>query len=108
MSQKTHTPERIPREQLEIALELLEAQHGGALKRGAEREATALYYAIGTVEDALEESYEPEHPPQDAEFHTDVERSREARAQGYRASTLLGTQDSGRIRSVLKRVFGDG
>jgi hypothetical protein len=92
-------PDQIDREQVEVALEILEAFHGRALKWSQSGEALAFYHAAGIVEDALNEEYDPDKEPYRHEWDTDVERSREAREDGYAAATLLGQE---RTVSVVK------
>lgn len=104
--------EQVDREQVEIALEMMEAFHGQALRHPWSDEANAYYHAIGIVEDALDGGYDPDHPPLDSQWQEDLERSREAREEGYRKATLLderfGEKDTStqRLLAKLWRVFG--
>jgi len=76
----------IPESQVNTALYLLEHFHSDSLEWERPQEAKAYYHAIETLEDAkadkLKDNYESPHG--------DVERSREAREEGYAAATLLG------------------
>lgn len=98
--------EQIDREQVEIALEVLESFHGDALTHPWSDEAHAYYHAIGIVEDALDGEYDPDHPPHGVRWQDDLKRSREAREEGYESATLLeerfGTKDSTAQRLLAK------
>lgn len=85
----------IPREQLETALRFLEWSHGDALRRPWSDEAHAYYQAIRVVEDAVEENL---LPPDEADTLSAeeelIQRSREARDEGYAEATLLSERYS--------------
>jgi hypothetical protein len=102
------SPDRIDRKQVEVALEMLEAFHGRALKRSHSDEALAFYHATGIVEDALNEEYDPEKEPHRREWDTDVERSREAREDGYAEAALLGQERTVSVVKADDRNDADG
>lgn len=92
--------------QLETAKGLLEASHGDALNYDQERRATALYFAIETLEDAQEGKFKT-GPPKEVMHESaieDIERSREARDSGYREATALGARR--RRRSEPRTLLG--
>lgn len=102
----------VDREQLETVLQFLEETHGESLRRPWSDEAHAYYQAIEIVEDAMD----GELRSRDDIHLTDrdvknIERSREARSEGYAAATLLDERfDSGgspnrTLLSKLHRIW---
>lgn len=80
----------VPREQVETALRFLEWSHGDALRRPWSDEAHAYYHAIEVVEDTLNQKLRPpdEVSTLDSEQEL-IQRSREAREEGYVEATLF-------------------
>ncbi len=80
----------VPREQVETALQFLEWSHGDALERPWSDEAHAYYQAVDILEAALDEELLPPDEVSMREWQLEqIERSREAREEGYAAATLL-------------------
>jgi hypothetical protein len=86
-------PEAVPREQLETALEFLESCHGESLRRPWSDEAHAYYRAIDIIEAAMDEELRPATTINHDSFTAEnIQRSREAREEGYAAATLLNNE----------------
>lgn len=106
--------DKIPREQLETALEYLELSHGMYLKTEQAREAHAYYESIDIIQAAMNEELRPPDDVRRSEStREDIERSRRAREQGYEAATLWDQQYTssyeeprGLFSEVMARVRG--
>jgi len=80
----------VPREQVETALRFLEWSHGDALRRPWSDEAHAYYEAIDVLEAALDGDLLPPDEVRETEAELElIQRSREAREEGYAEATLL-------------------
>lgn len=103
--------EVVERAQLEVALELLEWNHGQALRRPWSDDAGAFYEAIKTLEVALDEGYETDPDRRTPLPDREITRSREAREAGYREATLLDERittshrEPKGIIAALRRMF---
>jgi len=92
----------VAREQLETAMLFLEESHGDALRRPWSDEAHAYYNAIEILDAAMnEELRTPEERVVLDHQKEYLERSREAREEGYAAATCLNTsRGESRVRAV--------
>jgi hypothetical protein len=100
------------REQVKTALQFLEGAHGDALNRPWSDEAHAYYHAVDILEAALNDELKPPDELYVSEYDREaIQRSREAREEGYAAATLLHERfDDERnkpepLLQKLKRVF---
>jgi len=78
----------VSRDQLETAKMLLEGAHGMALRDGRAGEAYAFNEGIEVIEDAMEGKFKPDAEPHETSIE-DIQRSRNAREEGYEAATLM-------------------
>jgi hypothetical protein len=80
--------ERELREQLKITKRMLEMQHGVALEHGTPEEAEAYYRAIQDLDTALVKNWRTDGSV-DGLAEEWIEKSREARQEGYEAATKM-------------------
>lgn len=93
----------VPRGQVETALQFLEGAHGDALERPWSDEAHAYYRAVDILEAALDEELKPPEEIYVSDYDREaIQRSREAREEGYAEATLL------RERYGKSESYGEG